>query len=159
MALLNDIIPWRRPRWELARREDPFTYLRSQLNRVFDDAFAGSNWPAQTGEMFTPQLDVTETDKEVKICAELPGIESKDIDVTATDDELTIRGEKRSERSSDEKGRHWTERTYGSFERTIPLPSEVDGEKAKSEFKNGVLRITLPKREGAKSRQHKIEVG
>ena len=101
---------------------------------------------------------MTETDKEVKVCAELPGIESKNLDVNVTEDELTIRGEKCSERDSDEKGRHWTERTYGSFERTIPLPTEVDGEKAKSEFKNGVLRITLPKREGAKPRAHKINV-
>ena len=57
------------------------------------------------------------------------------------------------------KGGNGTERTYGSFERTIPLPAEVDGEKAKSEFKNGLLRITLPKREGAKPRSHKINVG
>ena len=101
---------------------------------------------------------MTETDKEIRICAELPGIESKDLEVNVTDDELTIRGEKHSERSSDEKGRQWTERTYGSFERSIPLPAEVDGEKAKSEFKNGLLRITLPKREGAKPRSHKINL-
>ena len=158
MALINDIIPWRGSRRELAGRDNPFNYLRSQINRVFDDAFSGGNWPAETAATFTPQLDVTETDKEVKICAELPGIESKDIEVNVTDDELTIRGEKHSERSSDEKGRQWTERTYGSFERTIPLPAEVDGEKAKSEFKNGLLRISLPKREGAKPRSHKINV-
>ena len=158
MALINDIIPWRGSRRELARRDDPFNYLRSQINRVFDDAFSGGNWPAETAATFTPQLDVTETDKEVKICAELPGIESKDIDINVTDDELTIRGEKHSERSSDEKERQWTERIYGSFERSIALPAEVDGEKAKSEFKNGLLRITLPKREGGKPRSHKINV-
>ena len=159
MALINDIIPWRGSRRELARRDDPFNYLRSQINRVFDNAFGGGNWPAESAGTFTPQLDVTETDKEIKICAELPGIESKEIEVNVTDDELIIRGEKQSERSSDEKGRQWTERTYGSFERTIPLPADVNGEKAKSEFKNGLLRITLPKREGAKPRSHKINVG
>lgn len=158
MALINELIPWRGSRRELARREDPFSYLRSQLNRVFDDAITGRNWPAENGAIFAPQLDVTETEKEVQVCAELPGIESKDIDVNVTDDELTIRGEKRSERGSDEEGRHWTERTYGSFERVIPLPAEVDGAKAKSEFKNGVLRITLPKREDAKPRSHKVNV-
>lgn len=157
MALLHDIIPWRGSRRELARRDDPFSYLRSQLNRVFDDALTG-NWPAESETIFTPRLDVTETEKEVKVCAELPGIESKDLDINVTDDELTIRGEKHSERGSDEKGRQWTERTYGSFERTSPLPTEVDGAKAKSEFKNGVLRITLPKREGAKPHAHKINV-
>ena len=158
MALTNDIIPRRGSRRELARRDDPFNYLRSEINRVFEDALGGGNWPAESAATFTPQLDVTETDKEVKICAELPGIESKDIEVNVTDEELTIRGEKHCERSSDEKGRQWTERTYGSFERSIPLPAEVDGEKAKSEFKNGLLRITLPKREGAKPRSQKIDL-
>jgi HSP20 family protein len=153
---LSDIIPWRGS--QLARRDDPFNYLRSQINRVFDDAFGGVRWPAETDAIFAPQLDVTETDKEIKICAELPGIESKDLDINVTDDTLTISGEKRSERSSGEKGRHWTERSYGSFERTIPLPTEVDGDKAKTEFKNGVLRITLPKRKGAKARAKKINV-
>src|ERR1041384_1336637 len=137
MALLSDIIPWRGS--QLARRDDPFNFLRSEINRVFDDALGG-RWLGETGAVFAPQLDVTETDTEIKICAELPGIESKDIDVNVTDDALTISGEKRSERISEEKGRHWTERTFGSFERTIPLPTEVDGDKAKSEFKNGVLR-------------------
>ena len=161
MALLNDIIPWRSSGRELEPRRDPFNYLRSQIDRIFDDAFSGhGGWLGERNGMFAPQLDVTENDKEVKVCAELPGIEPKDLDVKVTDDELTIRGEKHSERSADEKeGRYWSERTYGSFERTIPLPTEVDGEKASSEFKNGVLRITLPKREGAKPRAHKINVG
>jgi len=156
MALI-DIIPWRGS--QLARRDDPFNLLRSQINRVFDDALDGGRWPVGDGSVFAPQLDVTDTDKEVKVCAELPGIEAKDLDVNVTDDMLTISGEKRSERSSDEKGRHWTERTYGSFERTIPLPAEVDGDKAKTEFKNGVLRITLPKRSDGKARAKKINVG
>jgi HSP20 family protein len=142
---------------ELAQRNDPLTYLQSQINRMFDDFWGGSR-SLMERSAFSPQLDVKETDKEIQICAELPGIETKDLDVELTDDELTIRGEKRSERESDEKGRYWSERTYGSFERTIPLPSEVDGEKTKSEFKNGVLRITLPKREGAKPRARKIQV-
>jgi len=155
---LSDIIPWRGTRRDLAWRDDPFNQLRRQINRVFDSAFDGGRWPDGDGAIFAPQLDVTDTEKEVKICAELPGIEAKDLDVSVTDDTLTISGEKRSEHSSDEKGQHWTERSYGSFERTIPLPTEVDGDKAKTEFKNGVLRITLPKREGAKARAKKINV-
>lgn len=156
--VLRGIIPWRDRRADLARPAEPFNALQTQINRLFDDFFDGSRWPAQRGAVFAPQLEVKETDKEIQVCAELPGIEAKDLDVNVTDDELTISGEKLSERSSDEKGRYWTERTYGSFERSIPLPTEVDGQKAKSEFKNGVLRITLPKREGAKSRAHKINV-
>jgi HSP20 family protein len=156
--VLRGIIPWRDRRGELARPGEPFNTLQTQINRLFDDFFDGSRWPAQRGAVFAPQLDVKETDKEIQVCAELPGIEAKDLDVNVTEDALTISGEKLSERSSDEKGRYWTERTYGSFERSIPLPTEVDGQKAKSEFKNGVLRITLPKSEGAKPRAHKINV-
>jgi HSP20 family protein len=155
---LSDIIPWREPRRELGRRNDPFNYLRSQFDRLLEESFGRGRWPVETGAIFAPQIDVSETDKEVKVCAELPGIGPKDLDINATDDELTIRGEKRSERDSEEKGRYWSERTFGSFERTIPLPAEVDGTKAQSEFKNGVLRITLPKRRGAESRRHKITV-
>ena len=142
---------------ELARRNDPLTYLQSQINRMFDDFWGGSRWPAEPAG-FSPQLDVKETEKEIEVCAELPGIEAKDLDIDVTEDELTIRGEKRSERESNEKGRYWSERTYGSFERTIPLPAPVEGEKAKSDFENGILRITLPKREDAKPRARKIEV-
>jgi HSP20 family protein len=160
MALFSDIIPWRSSGRELGGPQDPFNYLRSQIDRVFDDAFGGrGGWLAERGRVFAPQLEITETDKEVKVCAELPGIEPKDLDVNVTDQELTIRGEKRSERAADEKeGRYWTERTYGSFERTISLPTEIDGSKATSEFKNGVLRITFPKREEARQRSHKISV-
>jgi len=155
---MSDIIPWRSSRGELTRRGDPLSYVQSQINRMFDDLWSGAQWPAETGRMFSPQVEIKETDKEIQVCAELPGIESKDLDVNLSDNELNIRGEKRSERESDEKGRYWSERTYGSFERTIPLPTEVDGDKAKSEFKNGVLRITLPKRKGAKPRALKIAV-
>ncbi len=141
----------------LAQRNDPLTYLQTQINRMFDDLWGGSRWPAESGRV-SPPLDVKETEKEIQICAELPGIDSKDLEVELTDEEVTIRGEKRSERESNEKGRYWSERSYGAFERSIRLPSEVDGDKAKSEFNNGVLRITLPKREGAKPRSRKIEV-
>jgi HSP20 family protein len=98
------------------------------------------------------------TDKEKKMCAEIPGVEAKDIDVSVEDGTLTIRGEKKYEREENEKGRYRMERSYGSFERSIPLPTEVDESKAKAEFKNGVLRLTLPKRAGAESRRKKIPV-
>ena len=107
---------------------------------------------------FAPQVDVTETDKEIKVCAEIPGVDAKDVDVTVEDDMLTIKGEKKYEREENEKGQYRMERSYGSFKRSIPLPVEVDDAKAKAEFKNGVLRLTLPKRPGAKSRRKRIPV-
>jgi HSP20 family protein len=156
------IVPWsRREDRSLALRGgDPFDYLRNQINRVFDD-FWEQPWLAGRSEAFTgfaPQVDVTETDKEVKVCAEVPGVEAKDVDVSVEGDVLTIRGEKKYEREENEKGQYRMERSYGSFQRSIPLPAAVDETKAKAEFKNGVLRLTLPKRPGAESRRKKIPV-
>jgi len=155
------IIPRRRSEERaLAERvPDSFSYLRNQINRVFDD-FWGESWlaPRETFAGFWPQVDVTETDKEVKVCAEIPGVDAKDIDVSVENGTLTIKGEKKYEQEEKEKGQYRMERSYGSFERAIPLPAEVDESKAKAEFKKGVLRLTLPKRPGAQSRKKKIPV-
>ena len=141
------------------RAGDPFGYLRHQINRMFDD-FWGEPWlaPRETFAGFWPQVDVTETDKEVKVCAEIPSVDAKDIEVSVEDGTLTIRGEKKYEREENEKGQYRMERSYGSFERVIALPTEVDESKAKAEFKKGVLRLTLPKRPEAQSRRKKIPV-
>ena len=154
------IIPWRRSdqRWPAEREGDPFSYLRQQVNRVFDDFWGapslarGESWSG-----FAPQVDVTETDKDVKVCAEIPGVEAKDIDVSVEDGTLRIRGEKKYEREENEKGQYRMERSYGSFERAIPLPVEVDEAKAKAEFKNGVLRLTLPKRPARSRDERKFQ--
>jgi len=155
------IVPWRRnEERSLSQRGDPLSHLRNQINRVFDD-FWGESWLGPSREMaagFWPQVDVTETDKEIKVSAELPGVESKDIDVSVEDGMLTIKGEKKYEREEKDKGQYRMERSYGSFERAIELPAAVDESKAKAEFKKGVLRLTLPKRPGAPSRRKKIPV-
>lgn len=138
---------------------DPFSYLRHQINRVFDDVWGEHSLaPQESIGGFWPQVDVTDTDWEVKICAEIPGVEAKDVDVSVEDGMLTITGEKKYERGGDEKGTYRMERSYGAFERSIPLPAEVDESKAKAEFKKGVLRLTLPKRPGAESPRKKIPV-
>jgi HSP20 family protein len=156
---IKSLIPWRREPREMSPVTDPFNYLRRQIDRVFDEPFAAWNVPWQGREsFFAPQVDVNETDKEISVSVELPGLESKDVEVSAEQDMLTIRGEKRSAESSGEGEHRWTERTYGKFERTIPLPSEVKADAAKAEFKNGVLRIHLPKSENAKPRSHKIPI-
>jgi len=154
------IVPRRSEERSLAHRSaDPFSYLRNQINRVFDD-FWGESWlaPREMAAGFWPQVDVTETDKEIKVSAEIPGVEPKDIDVSVESGMLTIKGEKKYEREEKEKGQYRMERSYGSFERAIELPAEVDESKAKAEFKKGVLRLTLPKRPGAPSRRKKIPV-
>ena len=156
------IVPGKRSEeHSLAQRGgDPLTHLRNQINRVFDD-FWGESWLASGRQMADgvwPHVDVTETEKEIKVSAEIPGVESKDIDVSVEDGMLTIKGEKKSEREEKETGQYRMERSYGSFERAIELPAEVDESKVKAEFKQGVLRLTLPKRPGTSSRQKKIPV-
>jgi HSP20 family protein len=144
------------------RGGDPLGHLRSQINRVFDD-FWGESWLEPRREAgapsgFWPQVDVTETDKEIKVCAEIPGVDPKDIEVSVEDGTLIIKGEKKYEREENEKGQYRMERSYGAFERSIALPAEVDESKAKADFKKGVLKLTLPKRRGAESRRKKIPV-
>jgi HSP20 family protein len=94
---------------------------------------------------FAPDVDVDESDTEVRVSADLLGVDEKDIDLSVGDDWLTIKGEKKSEKEEKNGGRRYVERTYGSFERTLALPCEVDADKANASFKKGVLTVTLPK--------------
>jgi HSP20 family protein len=113
------------------------------------------------GETFTPRVDVREEDNQVVVSAELPGIDQKDIDVTVTRDSVRIAGEKKHEEEKEEKeekGYYRRETSYGSFERVIDLPSEIDENKAEAQFSKGVLTIRLPKSEQAQAKQKKIEI-
>jgi HSP20 family protein len=101
-------------------------------------------------------VEVSDTGKEIRVTAELPGLEEKDVEVTLDDDVLTIRGEKRSE--SEDGPRQFSERFYGQFERRIPLGTEVEEDKAEARFKNGVLTITMPKTERARSKNKRISI-
>jgi HSP20 family protein len=148
---------WRRSGREPARPSEPFQYLRQQIDTLFDDFLRPSRTLAQRG-VFAPELDIKETGKEIRVSAELPGLEKKDVEVDVTADTLTIRGEKKEEREEKEEGRYFSERSYGQFERVIPLSTEVDAGQAKAEFKNGVLRITLPKKPEAQPRRQKIDI-
>lgn len=150
---ITDLIPWNRGKRQVQVRredEDPFFAFQREVNRLFDD-FWGGSWPTtfdapeREWSMFSPQIDVVETDTEVKVQAELPGLEEKDFEVSVSQDTLTIRGEKKQEK--EEKGRNYyrAERSYGSFQRTIPLPRNVDSDKVNAEFTKGVLTISLPK--------------
>lgn len=130
-------------------RGDPFLAFRQEMDRLFDTFFA----PAQFGRLgggaasfpFNPAIDVTENDKEVRVRAELPGVEEKDIDVSLDGDVLTIRGEKREEHTEDGDRRRFVETSYGSFERSLRLPFEPEGEEIKANFKDGVLTVTVQK--------------
>ena len=106
----------------------------------------------------TPRVNVAETEKEVKVTAELPGVEEKDIEVNLTGDVLTLKGEKRAETEEKGKNFHRVERRYGSFARAVEMPAEVDPGKVTAVFKKGVLTVTLAKTVAGQGRSRKIEV-
>ncbi len=158
---LNDLIPWRRREKNVpVRREEvhPTEALQRNMNGMFDEFFEGFGIAPfrafdKTWDVFSPRVDVVESDDEIKIAAELPGMDAQDIDVSLSNDVLTISGEKKAE--EEHKGRNYyrMERSYGSFQRSIPLPLEVEANKVNAAFKNGVLTITLPKTAESKSRK------
>ena len=141
------------------RGESPFSLLRREVDNLFDNFWLEpfgmfKEWPSS----FMPTVDVSEDDKEIRISAELPGIDEKNIDVTIRDSMLTIQGEKKQEEEEKEKGFYRKESSYGTFCRVVDLPAEVDENKAEAEFKKGVLRIKLPKTAEAQTKTRKIKI-
>jgi|TARA_R110002072_G_scaffold84217_3_gene190878 HSP20 family protein len=163
---IKDLIPWGRDKDEVSRRSDdkenPLINLQRDINRVFDNfwnrferPFGGSNGFLSVG---TPSTDVSDSDDAIEISVELPGMDEKDIEVSLSRDVLTIRGEKKAEKEEKKKGFYLSERSYGAFYRSVPLPPGVDTEQTKAEFKQGVLTITLPKTAEAQAEVKRIEV-
>lgn len=150
-------------RWRPGSQFEPFRDLlgmRDEINRLFDISLGGSP-SARAGLLdgeWAPAVDVYENDDTVVVKTELPGLSEKDVELTILGDTLTIKGEKKKEEEKKEKHYHRLERSYGSFQRSIMLPSQVAHDKAKASFKNGVLEIEVPKKEEAKPKQIKVEV-
>ncbi|WP_262029647.1 Hsp20/alpha crystallin family protein [Microvirga sp. Mcv34] len=147
---MRDLIPWARNQQMASGRyreeNDPFMTLHREMNRLFDDVLRGFDVAPLGGtnrRAGWPQVEVVETDKEVRVSAELPGLEDKDVEVLMQDGVLTIRGERKSE--IEDKERAFSERYYGRFERRIPMAWDVDEDKIEATFRNGVLTVTLPK--------------
>lgn len=121
------------------------------MERLFDDFGFGPNlaFPsfgrfARSPFDWAPQTEIFERDNQLVVRADLPGLNKEDIDLDITDDRITIRGERKSEHEENEKGIYRSERSYGSFYRSLPLPDGVDPDKAKANFTNGVLEVTMP---------------
>jgi HSP20 family protein len=163
---IKDLIPWSNRGREIGMRRGeenhPFLTLHREMNRLFDDAFRGFDLnPLGTDRLFDratggwPNIEVSETDKEVKVTAELPGLEDKDVQVELANGELAIRGEKQTE--TEDKDRLFSERYYGRFERRIPV-DDVEEDKVNASFKNGVLTVTLPKSPTAQQKVKRIAV-
>lgn len=162
---VRELIPWSRdaaPAPSVYRDEDrnPFLSLHREMNRLFDDVLRDfGRFPALRPSSLAagwPSVEISETDKELKVTAEVPGLEEKDIEVLLADGVLTLRGEKRSE--SENKERQFSERYYGRFERRIPLGAEIEEDKVEAAFRNGVLTVTLPKSATAQSQVRRIAI-
>ncbi|HEY0920462.1 Hsp20/alpha crystallin family protein [Devosia sp.] len=150
----------------------PFDVLQDRIDRMFEDFSSGfrmpsllSNWPSMPmtemgngGFDLVPSLDLHETDGEIIISAELPGMEERDIDISVADDVLTISGEKKSAHEQKEGERYRSERSYGRFSRSIGLPFDIDAGKVMARYDKGVLTLTVPKPVEAKQKTKKIAI-
>lgn len=164
---VRDLIPWGRsnnqaPTHYRDAEQHPFLTLHREMNRLFDDVLRGFDAPLTAfgrspgWSSNWPDVEVSESDKELRVTAEVPGLEEKDVEVLLDDGVLTLRGEKRSE--VEDKDRQFSERFYGRFERRIPLGTEIEEDRVTASFKNGVLSVTLPKNVQAQSRARRIQI-
>ena len=148
-----ELLPWRR------KGRHPLATFREEMDRLFEDFF-GRTWEIEpfwrTGRGLN--LDVAESEDEIIVSVDLPGVDPKDIDISLTGDVLTIKGEKKEESEEKKRDYHRMERRYGSFSRSVALPPAADPEKVSASYKDGVLKITLGKKEEAKAKPIKIEV-
>ncbi len=137
---MASLIPWR-GRTELDR-------FRGEIDRLFNDFFTRSPFGRFIeGADWVPAIDLSETGTEIVIHAEIPGMDAKDIDISLNGRLLTIKGERKQEQKDKDKDYHRVERRYGSFSRSFELPADVDANKVKAEYKDGILRLNLPKTE------------
>ncbi len=141
-------------------RWDPFrelNLLRSQMDRIFEDLMGREKEEWRQASWYPP-VDIYETENEIVLKAELPGIDQKDLDVKVEDDTLILRGEKKAEREAKTENFLRAERVYGAFQRTFSLPQTVDRERIKATLKNGILTLILPKKEEVKPKQISVQV-
>ena len=155
---VSDLIPWSRNRSVAGSRQqdeqNPALALHREMNRLFDNFFRGMDFPAGWSVGNWPHVEVSENDDEVKVVAELPGIEEKDVEVSLQEGMLTIKGEKKSENQK----AVYSERWHGQFERAVRLGPDVDPDRVSASFKNGVLTVTAQKRPPAQRQTRRIEV-
>lgn len=162
MVDLKALVPWRnnKPQMPATREDffDPFVTFRREMDRMFDDFFGGGFLGAHGKQGITPAVDIDETEKEVVVTAELPGVSDKDVEVTLAGDILTIRGDKKAEHEEKNGDSYYVERRFGSFSRSLRLPFDASDEKVDAKFKDGVLTIHVPKTAELQKSLRKIEV-
>lgn len=159
---LGSLIPFRSSTPERAGATDPFSAMRREMERLFDDFGRSWSLPANFGNngFLNPKVDISETPSGLEMVAELPGIAEKDIDLEIDDNVLTLKAEHSSERQDkDEKRKyHLVERTHGTFLRRFQLPFAVDEDKVSAKFQNGVLNVVIPRAAAAEKPTRKIAV-
>ncbi|MEA1835145.1 Hsp20/alpha crystallin family protein [Methylobacterium durans] len=161
---VRDLIPWGRttnaslPSRMRDEPVSPFLTLHREMNRLFDDVFSGlGGMPGlATRGLGWPSVELVETEQGLRVSAELPGLDEKDVELTIDDGVLTLRGEKRAETTDKERG--YSERSYGRFERVLALPFAVEEDKVEATFRNGVLSVTLPRSAKAPERGRRIAI-
>lgn len=170
MLDLKSLIPWgQKTNVPVHRSEDkePFVHFRNEVDRLFDNFFEGFGSFGSNGlmsmrngssSMMMPAIDVEDGEKQMVITAEVPGVDEKDLDVTLNDDVLTIHGEKKHDHEEKNGERHYVERHYGSFSRSVRLPFAAGDSDVEAQFDKGVLTITIPKPADYQSKVKRIEV-
>ncbi len=145
-------------RWEAFDREPMWSLdqMQRQMNRLMERFMSSGNGGSALN--YIPSAEMEETAEEIKLKVEIPGMESKDLNVDVTENSVSISGERKSETKTEEKGMVRSEFNYGRFERKIPLPAHVQNDKVQAEYKNGILTLNLPKIEGEKHKAVKINV-
>ena len=148
--------------WELMNT-NPFKDIemaRSEMDRLLDTFLFGRPQKRDIWEEieWLPAIDVAETKNEIVVNVEIPGMDPKEFDISVSEGTLMIKGEKKQEKEEKEENYHLTERRYGTFTRSILLPQEVESDKIRASYKDGILKITLPKSEEAKKNEIKIKV-
>jgi HSP20 family protein len=153
---------WELTTWKPVKELAPFTDfegMRREMDRVWESFLEGGlRRRTEEAREWLPSLDVAETKNEIVVKAEVAGMDPKDIDISLSDGVLTIKGEKKQEKEEKEADYHLVERSYGSFTRLVQLPKEVQSDKISASYKDGILKITLPKSEEAKKKEIKIKV-
>ena len=154
---MKNLMPWKKAETP----EEPVRSLHRAVNQLFNDFFVSFDlapFGMLEGGTFAPSINMHEDDKTIRITADLPGLEADSIEISLSRDSLTIAGEKRAEQQQSSQESYYLERTFGSFRRTIPLPTAVDRDKVAADFKNGVLTISLPKLAAPAAETRKIKI-
>jgi len=144
-----------------------FDDFRKEMDDLISGFFGNERrWPAPSkawanlpAGVVNPAIDVTENDNEITLTAELPGLAEEDVDLTVREGMITLKGEKKHERDEEKDNVHVTERSYGSFQRSMPVPDRVDADQISAKFDKGVLKVVMPKKAEAKASARKIDIG